>query len=232
VLRFFLSARAGSARRGSTGRWQERAFWSAALPASGLFGLLLFASSALGAEPGAGASGTPGALSEISADEFRPQFRTPAWDLSILGGACLGADGSGSTDLALCLGASGELLFDRKVEEDNAWGAYAQMSSSLVQDARLSLGATYLVPLSEWWMVQAKLAPLLRLTDHAAPGAQLGLEFGQRSVQYDSAYTMAHTLFVQFDWAAPVSEHSSYCTLFIGLRIDAYWLTAPAMLLQ
>lgn len=175
---------------------------------------------------------TEASLPAFDKSKFESRAPQPSWDTGLLMGVC----GVGEVRLwqqtRFCLGGVADLLFRRTTEDRVGWGAYGQVSSAGFRDARLALGPSLVVPAGSWLVTTLRAGPLLRFEGGAAPGAQAYLELGQRSVNFKSHYSLSHSLFLGFDWSAATENVAENTSLWIGLRVDAYWLTAPAMLFQ
>lgn len=164
--------------------------------------------------------------------KFESLAPQPSWDTGLLLGVCGVGQARVWQQTRFCLGGVADVIFARTDEEQLGWGAYAQLSSAGFRDARLGAGASLVVPTGSWLVTTLRAGPLLRFEGGAAPGAQGYLELGQRSVNLRSRYSLSHSLFLGFDWTAANQHVEQNTSLWIGLRVDAYWLTAPAMLFQ
>lgn len=170
-------------------------------------------------------------LPPVPVSELRRDPKTPSFDTALLLAAC----GVGEERLwegtRFCLGGLVDVVFARKEETDPGVGAYLSVGSAGFRDVRASLGAAGIISLVEWFTLGARAGGLLRMDERgAAPGAQGFLELGHRSVSYKSHYALSHTLFFGADWVAPLQDSRQETTIWIGLRVDAVWLTAPRFL--
>ncbi len=197
-----------------------------------IFGLLaalvlLICSPAAAEESTSGAALPPVPVTELSA-----RGPEPSWDTGLIAAVCGVGEPGFWQETKFCLGAMADVLWGRQQEADHALGGYAQVGSAGFRDVRFSMGAAYVQPWGDWLVTELRVGPLMRIEGHPAWGAQGSLEIGQRSFSYKSRYSLSHALLLGFDFTAR-NEHLPINTVFwIGIRLDAYWLTAPAMLFQ
>jgi hypothetical protein len=174
----------------------------------------------------------PAGLPPVPVSELTGRAPQPSWDTGIIAAVCgVGEPGIWQTT-KFCLGGMADVLWGREEESESAWGGYAQVSTAGFRDAVFSLGGAFQKPLGEWLSAEFRAGPLMRLESHPAWGAQGIFEIGQRSFSYKSRYSLSHALLLGVDFTAKNSQLPANTTLWVGIRVDAYWLTAPAMLLQ
>lgn len=164
--------------------------------------------------------------------ELSPRAPQPSWDTGLLAAVCGVGEPQVWQTTKFCMGAVADVLWGRRQETDRAFGGYAQVTTAGFRDVRFSLGGAYLQPLGDWLTAELRVGPLMRIEGMPAWGAQGSLELGQRSFSYKSRYSLSHALLLGFDFSAKNQHLPANTALWIGIRVDAYWLTAPAMLLQ
>jgi hypothetical protein len=173
-------------------------------------------------------------LPPVSIDELAPRAQQPSFDAGVLMAPC----GVGSSPVfqrtRFCLGGMFDVLYFRKHEDSPAFGGYGQLATAGFQDFRASLGVSGLVPLVAWVNVGLRGGALLVAgAEGVAPGFEGYLEVGQRSFSYTGRYSMSHMLFFGMQWNSPGAfEQPSGTTIWIGARLDGYWLSAPGLLFQ
>src|SRR5690606_6557840 len=128
-----------------------------------------------------------------------------------------------------CLGGVADVMWGRRAETEPGAGGYFQISTAGFRDVRPSLGVTGIVSLLDWFTLSARAGGLARLGGSGArPGAEGYLELGHRSVSHRSRYALSNALFGGVQWVAATSSRDyAERTIWIGLRLDGVWLTAP-----
>jgi hypothetical protein len=127
------------------------------------------------------------------------------------------------------MGGVVDVLWGRAAETEAGGGGYLGVSTAGFRDLRPALGLSGIVSVIEWFTLGGRAGGLIRIDDQGvAPGFEGFLELGHRSVSLRSGYSLSHALFGGLQWVAPLyATESAQTTLWIGLRIDAVWLTAP-----
>ncbi len=172
-------------------------------------------------------------LPPVPLQQLRPQAKMPSWDAGVLLAPC----GVGSTaiwqETQFCLGALVDVFWGRESSNEFAYGLYGQVGSAGFNDVRASSGAALLFPFFDFMIIEGRLGGLARVNQESvAPGGELFLEWGTRNFSYSQPYSLSHTLLAGLQWTAPSSSSSASTALWLGVRFDGYWLSAPAMLLQ
>lgn len=174
------------------------------------------------------------ALPPVPLEALTVSARQPSWDTGLLMAAC----GVGESPLfqrtRFCLGGMVDALYFRKSENSAAFGGYGQVSTSGFRDLRASLGASGLIPLVSWVNLGLRGGALVVAnSEGVAPGLEAFVELGQRSFSLTGRYSMSHMLFAGVQWnAAGVFEQPSGTTIWLGVRLDGYWLSLPGLLFQ
>lgn len=198
--------------------------------------LLAFSNCAWALDSAASSDGSSSAkpLPPVSIDEMRVRVRQPSWDTGVLMAACgVGADPAWRRT-RFCLGGVIDALYFRKSDHSPAFGGYGQMGTSGFRDFRLSMGVSGLVPLVSWVNLSLRAGPMLVASrEGAALGLETFVEVGQRSFSPTGRYSLSHALFTGVQWNAPGAfSQPSGTTIWLGVRFDGYWLSAPALLFQ
>jgi len=172
-------------------------------------------------------------LPPVRIDELRAHALQPSWDTGVITGVC----GAGSTRAweatKFCLGGMVDALFWRKSETSPGLGGYGQLSTVGFRDGRLSMGLASIIPLHSWFTLGARGGGLMRFNaSGAAPGLEAYLEFGQRSFSFNQRYSLSHSLLVGLQWSAATSSLEPSTAIWLALRFDGYWLSAPALLFR
>lgn len=168
----------------------------------------------------------PVPVEELSGNEARPSF-----DVGLLAAVCGVSGDKFWQRTQFCLGGVADLLFLRTRDRSPAVGGYVQAGTAGFNDSRFSLGVSALLPVGQWMTLTARLGPMLKA---GGGGAQVGgegyLELGQRSYSEHTGYSLSHALLAGLQVHAAGSGLPSGTALWLGVRVDAYWLTLPRML--
>ena len=167
-------------------------------------------------------------LPPVPVDELRAKSPQPSWDTGILVAACgVGTDRAFQTT-KFCGGGLADVIFLRKNESQPGLGAYGQISTAGFRDARFSAGLSGIVSLIDWFSLGLRTGGLVATTfSHTSPGLEGYFELGHRSVSHRSHYAVSHAFFGGMQFTAAAGEVPAAHAIWIGLRIDGLWLTAP-----
>jgi hypothetical protein len=151
--------------------------------------------------------------------------------------AAAGPQWSASADPALCLERGteerwafcgdlhGDLIFGRERERDAGAGPYLKLGTVAFDDLRAAAGASVHLPTWDDLALVLSAGPLL---DHRG---RLGLDssifFGVRSYNFHGAYNFAGGLVLGAQHSFGDDEAT---VIGLGLRVDAFFLAAPALL--
>lgn len=177
-------------------------------------------------------------LPAVNVTPHQPPSREPSLDAGLLLAGCgIVEKPSGKAarlaSVRFCAGLLADAYFGRHSYQSPAGGGYLAVGTAGFRDVRASLGLAGLLPVGGWASLLGRVGPLLVVGPDLAPGAQVAVEIGHRSLAYESHYSLTHALFVSAEVTAP-AQHSlnSSLALLVGLRIDGYWLSAPALVFQ
>jgi hypothetical protein len=172
-------------------------------------------------------------LPPVPVDDLRAKSPQPSWDIGLLAAVCgVGFEGALEA-VQFCGGGLADVMFFREKETETGLGAYGQISTAGFRDLRLSAGLSGIISMIDWFSLGLRAGGLMATTfAHSAPGGELFLEFGHRSVSFRSHYAVSHTLVAGLQILAPRGRDPSSQALWLGLRIDGLWLTAPRALFR
>lgn len=117
-------------------------------------------------------------------------------------------------------------------EDESGWGWAVEAGSAGFSDFRAGLSAAGFVPVSHWFGLGFRAGPLLRIEELPSFGGRVVVELGHRNFYTETHYSLMHALFVAVDVTAPTQRELVAHSLWLGLRLDGFWLTAPAWWLQ
>lgn len=171
-------------------------------------------------------------LPPVPVDELQGNAPSPSWDTGMLFAACGVKAERFWEKTRFCGGGLVDVIWGRADETEAGGGAYFQVATSGFSDVRPSLGLSGIVSLVEWFTISGRTGGLVRVGQGGPrPGVEGYLEFGHRSVSYESAYSLSHALLTGIQWVSKgTQDPRAETTLWVGLRIDGIWLTAPKML--
>lgn len=177
----------------------------------------------------------PSSLGKVPAVDILPEERGPRQpnlSVGVLPAVC----GFGTERIwqgtRFCLGGVLDLLWGRKHESESGWGLAFEAGSSGFVDFRAGLSGAGFVPLSHWFGLGVRAGPLLRIEGVPTVGGRVVLEVGHRNFYTETHYSLMHALFVAVDVTAAPNREPAAQAIWLGVRLDGFWLTAPAWWLQ
>lgn len=172
-------------------------------------------------------------LPPVPVDEMTKTAPQPSWDTGLLLSACGQGDDRVWETTKFCVGALGDVVFLRKKEDEMGLGGYAQVATAGFRDVRGSLGLAGVFSLVDWFALTARGGGLLAVGERGAqPGLEGYLEFGHRSVSLKSRYALSHSLMSGIQYTLQTHDLPTASTIWVGIRLDAVWLTAPVALFR
>lgn len=172
-------------------------------------------------------------LPPVPVDELSGPGPRPSFDVGIVSAVC-GVSGTRVWERTqFCLGGMADLLFLRTRDRSPALGGYLEVATAGFNDSRFGFGPSALLPVGKWLTLTGRVGPLLKAGGGGAQaGAEGYLELGQRSFSQHTGYSLSHALLGGLNYTAAGSGLPSGTVIWLGLRVDAYWLTLPRLLLN
>lgn len=153
----------------------------------------------------------------------RPVHAGPQWSASANPGLCV--ESSDERRLVFCGDLHGDLILGRERERDLGAGPYLKLGTVAFDDLRAAGGASLHLPTWDDLALVLSAGPML---DHRGRfGLDSSIFFGVRSFNFHGAYNFGGGLvaFAQRDFSEqPVT------VIGLGLRVDVFFLAAPALL--
>ncbi len=191
------------------------------------------ASHATEPEPSSTGAIEPFELPDVPVDQLTETPPQPSFDVGIVSAVCARGADKFWERTQFCLGGLVDVIALRKKETDPGAGGYLQLSSAGFRDLRVGLGGTGIVSLIDWFSLTARGGGLLVVSsDGVQPGLEGYLEFGQRSLSLSSHYALSHSFIMGMQYALAAGDLPASHAMWLGLRIDAIWLTAPVALFR
>lgn len=165
-------------------------------------------------------------LRPVPVASLRGRAPAPQLDVGLVLGACgVGQPFWSGTDF--CGAVVADAVWGRNRSRDLGWGGYVQAGTSGFFDFRASVGPELVVPLGELFVLQGRAGPLLlSYAEGAAPGGAGFIELGMRGLSLSSHYSMTHTLCLGIEHTIGDGSRAG-TALWLGLRLDAFWLALP-----
>ncbi len=172
-------------------------------------------------------------LPPVPTEEMTSKAPQPSWDTGLLLSACGVGKERPFERTKFCLGALGDVVFFRENEDEFGFGGYAQLGTAGFRDVRGGVGLSAVFSLVDWFTLTTRGGGLVVASEGGTqPGLEGYVELGQRSVSLKSHYALSHSLFGGLQYALETTGLPASSTIWIGLRLDAVWLTAPVALFR